>query len=345
MEKKNHTIKDIARLAGLSRGTVDKVIHNRSGVSQENIDKVNKIIKEVKYQPNLLARSLKKHKPFSIAVIIPEYEDDAYWIKCHSGILKAEKEFKEYGGRILYFIYKRSEYSYRDAFSQALIAKIDAILIAPIYFERSDSLYVTLDQKQIPYNFINSKIRGANYKSFVGQDYYQSGKVAARLMELIAKGEGEILMISEAESFESDSHLKRKEEGFKDYFENKHQEIVSYTLSHDFDGLESYFRKLSPKGIFVTSSRSSQLVKLLKPESHVTIIGYDLIDENIEMLISKQINVLIHQNPMQQGYQGVNKLIEFLINQKEPQAEVLLPIDIVISENLDYYLNKNGKGI
>jgi LacI family transcriptional regulator len=100
MEKKNHTIKDIARLAGLSRGTVDKVIHNRSGVSQENIDKVNKIIKEVKYQPNLLARSLKKHKPFSIAVIIPEYEDDAYWIKCHSGILKAEKEFKEYGGRI-----------------------------------------------------------------------------------------------------------------------------------------------------------------------------------------------------------------------------------------------------
>ncbi|MFT7032688.1 MAG: LacI family transcriptional regulator [Cyclobacteriaceae bacterium] len=338
MVKKNYTIKDIAKLAGLSRGTVDKVIHNRSGVSQENIDNVKKIIKEVNYQPNLLARSLKKHKPFTIAVIIPEYEEDAYWRKCHSGILTAEKEFKEYGGRLLHFIYKRSEESYRNAFLQAIESSIDAILIAPIYFKGSDDLYGHLDEKRIPYNFINSRIPGANYKSFVGQDYHQSGKVAARLMELISKGEGHFLVIGEAESFESDSHLRRKEEGFRSYFKHKKRSIVNHTLNHDFEVLERLYKELKPVGIFVTTSRASQLVKLLKPNDDVTVIGYDLIDENVDMLKDHKIDVLIYQNPVEQGYRGINKLIDFLLNQKEPESESLLPIDIVTSENLGYYI-------
>lgn len=338
MVKKNYTIKDIAKIAGLSRGTVDKVIHNRSGVSQENIDKVKKIIKEVNYQPNLLARSLKKHKPFTIAVIIPEYKEDAYWTKCQSGILTAEKEFKEYGGRLLYFIYKRSEESYRNAFLQAVESSIDAILIAPIYFKGSDDLYRQLDEKRIPYNFINSRIPGANYKSFVGQDYHQSGKVAARLMELITRKEGDFLVIGEAEPFESDSHLRSKEKGFRHYFENKNRSIIDYTMNHDFAALEKRYRELNPAGIFVTTSRASQLVKLLKPEKNVTIIGYDLIDENVKMLKEHKIDVLIYQNPVEQGYRGINKMIEFLLNQKEPELESLLPIDIVTSENLGYYI-------
>ena len=54
-EKIGITIKEIAALAGVSRGTVDRVLHNRPGVSQENIDKVNKIIKEYDFKPNFIA--------------------------------------------------------------------------------------------------------------------------------------------------------------------------------------------------------------------------------------------------------------------------------------------------
>ena len=81
------------------------------------------------------------------------------------------------------------------------------------------------------------------------------------------------------------------------------------------------------------------MVKLLKPDADVTIIGYDLIEENVELLKKQKIDVLIYQNPVQQGYRGINKLMEFLLNQREPNHEVLLPIDIVTSENVDYYID------
>ena len=53
------TIKDIAEIANVSRGTVDKVIHNRSGVSSETRAKVLAIIKELDYHPNPIGKALK----------------------------------------------------------------------------------------------------------------------------------------------------------------------------------------------------------------------------------------------------------------------------------------------
>ena len=52
------TIKEIAAMAVVSRGTVDRVIHSIPGVSQENIDKVNKIINEYGFKPNSLVKAL-----------------------------------------------------------------------------------------------------------------------------------------------------------------------------------------------------------------------------------------------------------------------------------------------
>lgn len=58
--QKKHTIRDIAELAGVSKGTVDRVIHKRGHVSPGAFEKVNKLLDEINYQPNLIARNLKK---------------------------------------------------------------------------------------------------------------------------------------------------------------------------------------------------------------------------------------------------------------------------------------------
>ena len=52
------TIKKIAKLANVSPGTVDRIIHNRGQVSKENIEKVNAIIKEYGYNKNIFASNL-----------------------------------------------------------------------------------------------------------------------------------------------------------------------------------------------------------------------------------------------------------------------------------------------
>ena len=47
MEDQNYTIKDIARMAGVSAGTVDRVLHNRGDVSSKSKAKVQKVLDEI----------------------------------------------------------------------------------------------------------------------------------------------------------------------------------------------------------------------------------------------------------------------------------------------------------
>ena len=79
---KKYTIKDIAKMAGVSKGTVDRVLHNRGKVSQKALDSVNKILEEIDYQPNMLARSLKANRTYRIATLLPDGELDSYWLPC-----------------------------------------------------------------------------------------------------------------------------------------------------------------------------------------------------------------------------------------------------------------------
>ncbi|MFT5641401.1 MAG: LacI family transcriptional regulator, partial [Cyclobacteriaceae bacterium] len=71
------TIKQIAEKAGVSVGTVDRVLHNRGEVAKETREKVLKIAKEGNYSTNVFARSLKLNQSLRIAVILPD--DNEYW--------------------------------------------------------------------------------------------------------------------------------------------------------------------------------------------------------------------------------------------------------------------------
>ena len=64
------TTKDIARICGVSRGTVDRALHNRPGINPETKEKILKIAKELGYRPNMVARSLVKGQTMSIGVVV-----------------------------------------------------------------------------------------------------------------------------------------------------------------------------------------------------------------------------------------------------------------------------------
>ena len=73
MENKNYTIKDIARMAGVSAGTVDRVLHNRGDVSAASREKVQKVLDEIDYHPNMFAIGLAAKKRYRVLCIIPYY--------------------------------------------------------------------------------------------------------------------------------------------------------------------------------------------------------------------------------------------------------------------------------
>src|SRR5687767_9467559 len=89
-------IKEIARRANVSVATVDRVIHKRTGVSIKTRDKINKIITDLDYQPNLLARRLASRKTIRIGTLIPKIGgESSFWEAPLRGIERSEEHTSE----------------------------------------------------------------------------------------------------------------------------------------------------------------------------------------------------------------------------------------------------------
>jgi LacI family transcriptional regulator len=92
MPFKKARIKDIARLAGVSIGTVDRVIHERGEVAEKTRQKVQKILNETNYSPNVMAQVLKSKKRFHLVSLLPEpTEVNSFWKKHPMGISRMKK--------------------------------------------------------------------------------------------------------------------------------------------------------------------------------------------------------------------------------------------------------------
>lgn len=82
-------IKDIARLAGVSAGTVDRVLHNRGNVSTEARRAIEAVFREVDYRPNIHLSGISLRRRYTIVATIPEFKQGEYWASVHRGIQRA----------------------------------------------------------------------------------------------------------------------------------------------------------------------------------------------------------------------------------------------------------------
>lgn len=80
MSTKRITIQDIARYAKVSAGTVDRVIHKRGKVSGDKKKKVEDAVRELDFNPNLLARALAMKNQFTVCSLFPQsFPENEYW--------------------------------------------------------------------------------------------------------------------------------------------------------------------------------------------------------------------------------------------------------------------------
>ena len=89
-------IKDIAKMADVSVGTVDRVIHGRSGVSESSRKRVEEILKQLDYQPNMYASALASNKKYAFACLLPLHEKGEYWTDVETGIHNAVETYSDF---------------------------------------------------------------------------------------------------------------------------------------------------------------------------------------------------------------------------------------------------------
>ena len=155
MENKNYTIKDIARMSGVSAGTVDRVLHNRGDVSFSSSENVQKVLEEIDYHPNMFAIGLAAKKHYHIVCIIPYYIEHDYWYAVAAGIARAAQELRPFNVGVSYLYYRHADKSsYKEACAVLREENADAVLVAPNFREETIKLTAYLEEADIPYVFV-----------------------------------------------------------------------------------------------------------------------------------------------------------------------------------------------
>ena len=346
MTKKKYTIKDIANLAGVSNGTVDRVLHKRGKVSIKSFERVEKVLKEIEYYPNPMARNLRNNRTYRICALFPDYRIDPYWKPSHIGIGAAQCEFQPFGITIQEYFYEpRSKNSFIEKSEEILISEPDAIIMAPLFYSESAEMVRRCKELGIKVTLFNNYIDAFDTENFIGQDLYQTGKVGGGLIEKLAANETGIAVVH----INKERHMVQKEMGFKDYFKMKGANpdaIISFNFdSNDFLGFRnevscSIGRNPLVEAIFVTNSKAYLLADVLKElNKKIHIVGYDLLDENVKHLQEGRIDFLLHQKPQRQAYLSVLYLADFFLFSKQIPSSKMLPIDIITSENFMFHLD------
>jgi len=191
------TIKEIAQLAGVSRGTVDRALNKRGNVKPEVEKRILDIAERLGYKPNLVAKSLASSGQQNTIGVLVCAEGNDFFSEVLDGIAAAAQEIQDFGYRVQ--IKKMRGFDVEDQLKlidELYQGGLSALAITPINDARiKDRLHALLEEN-IPVVALNVDIEGGEDITYVGCDYTVSGQTAGAMMGLVTKGEGNVLVVT-----------------------------------------------------------------------------------------------------------------------------------------------------
>ena len=350
MPKENITIKDIAARAGVSTGTVDRVLHNRPNVSQKALEKVNKALEELDYQPNMYASALAYNKTYTFYIVLPKHEQDAYWDEIEEGAQACCNFRRDFGITLKFVYYERfNATAFTKMVREFFSAKIDGVVIVPTTLEQTARFTEKLTERSIPYVLLDSYMPDLKPLSFFGQDSFASGYFAAKMLMLIAAKEKEIALVKQTRDGKVGSKQQaNRETGFRHYMVDHFPEIkiteVDLPLDEErkeYDGILEDFFSTHPKvhHCITFNSKAHIVGEFLQRTNrrNVQIMGYDMVPKNEACVRQGSISFLIAQHAYQQGYASVDALFHAIVLKRAVNPVNYMPIEILTKENVDFY--------
>lgn len=344
-------IKDIARLAGVSVGTVDRVLHGRTGVAESSKKHVEEILKQLDYQPNMYASALASNKKYLFACLLPQHSEGEYWDAVEKGIEDAVNAYSDFNVSVQTFYYNRYDYlSFVEAGKKIIELEPDGVMLSPTGFNVTEDFTGALTELSIPYIFIDYNIPELHPLAFYGQNSVQSGYFAARMLMFLAGGKADEIVIFRQinEGKVGSNQQENREIGFRTYMKEHFPECKIAELdlhamrpAEDERLLNDFFRLHPNMTCGITFNSKVYIVgEYLKKNNmnHFNLIGYDLLDRNVTCLKEGWTTFLIAQQPEIQGYNGIKTLSDYLILKKDITEINYMPIDLLSAENVDFYL-------
>lgn len=343
-------IKDIAERAGVSVGTVDRVLHNRPNVSKPALEKVKKALSEMEYQPNVYASALAYNKSYTFYALIPQHESEAYWEEIEQGIKKAIEVRRDFNISVEIMYYERfNNKSFVECYQKCLESNPNGLIIVPMELDITKQFTDILHDKQIPFILLDSYMPDLKPLSFFGQDSFCSGYFAAKMLMLVASNEDEIMLLKRMKDGRVTSKQQvNREVGFRHYMHDHFPHIKITELCLPFKGTRNEYDSMF-KEFFSTHENIHHCITL-NSKAHIVgefllrnnmrdiqIMGYDMVAKNAECLRQGSMSFIIAQHGYQQGYSCVDTLFKAIVLKKKVQPVNYMPIELLTKENVDFY--------
>ncbi len=326
------TIKDIARVAGVSATTVSNVIRGNTGrVSQEMIQRINHIIDEMHYVPNLSARALVSNASHIIGVInhlVPPEVGGFFQDPFHGALLAGiEQTLRDRG----YYMMVRTINNVPELLSLLTNWNLDGLIVTGIF---PSDFYLHLKSNSTPFILIDSYVDSENELQVRLADRLGGYKATRHLLE---KGHRNILFCGP--QIQKQGVLRERYEGYcealgeyglaPDPANIYGQEIgieQSTALGRELARRNDYTAIFATADILAAGIISGLFEAGRKVPEDVSIVGFD--DLNIARLTSPPLTS-IHQNVVQRGSIAAEMLISVLEKDTGAPRNIVMPVSLV----------------
>lgn len=337
------TARDLARAAGVSLATVDRVLNDRPNVSEKASRQVTEAIERIGFVRNLAAVNLARSTIYRFRFVLP-HAGDQYLreimneIRAIDGALRSEMVSAD-----IVQIPIEDPYLVANCLASFDPARVEGVAImAPESPQVRDALHRLVERGIHAVRLLSGMEEEAGV-DFVGIDNYAAGATAARLVgRFCHRQQGSVMVI--AETMRAQDSIERRlgfDNVINDSFPHLHvlpslethadpertRRIVQRTLEHNGDVVALYV--LSSEARIPVSCAS----EIIGPDK-IVVVAHERTPFSVSALRSGQIDALIAQNPGHAVRSAIRLLRARTDNREALRAQDQLRIEILLKDNL-----------
>lgn len=335
------TLKDIAKLAGVSTATVSKVLNGKDfDIGEETIQTVQRIAKELNYRPNSLARSMKTKVTKTIGLIIPDVRNPFF-----TDLARGAEDSALERGYSLLFCNSDNDLKKEMDYIDTLVQKqVDGIALAA-----ADHRNPVKEKKfQVPLPIVTLD-REVSFKGVRGHIHTDNESGAYKAIHyLISLGHRRILFIS------GDLQIGVSKERLSGYiralteagidFDERLVFPGSYSFEHGFETMRDLSLDSEITAVFCGNDLIALgVIKALKERKirvpqDISVMGFD--DIYLASINTPSLTT-VRQPSYQLGYQTVQRLIDILEGVDHADPTLIIQLELVIRESTAKLRKKN----
>jgi DNA-binding LacI/PurR family transcriptional regulator len=347
LKKREVTLKDIAKKAGVSVGTAHRAIYGKKGVGEETRRKILRIVEDSNYKIDEVASILKRGN-VRIAVVLPAAanEDKYYFRGIWEGVKTAAKNMERYK---MHFEFIEAEYSL-DNIAQALkelydTPDLDIQGLITISDSSGAGEWVSrFSRRGIPVVLISSYEEGVHCLASVKADHRICSRLAADFFSFALRPrKGKILVLTG----HSDIYSNRiYAQSFEKYVKENYPcfeliQVEGFGKKKLADTCGEIITREKLCGIFTCNARNTyfmcELLKDLPKKKDLLFVGTDVFDELGPYFESGLIAASVYQSHREQGIEAVNMMHQYLSGTSASYGSRLLPVLLILKGNYHFF--------